>query len=348
MIVKHMEENDILNKYIIYPEENDGFKIPFVMLIPKGENISQTFAVQLETPPVFESQSLDEIYSKLANARTYNFFLKGNKVPTIIPLLPRFDDYYIPFFPKSVYENRTELLPSFLTEEEKKMFENVDEQVANMIRKAKEVFNSLGCEVEDKALVCGYSASSKFASLFAYLHPDVVKAVIAGGTTGLTVKPVKEIGGRKIEFPLGICGLPEHLDEYRNIPQFYYIGSNDENDPALCKCEFSKERDANGNKKPLLDENGKVLNPILTEDGKYQALYKEQYSDDEVDTIYRLFGHTPQERFITTEKIYNSLGINATFRMYDGDHITVIRNEEMRKDLNSFINDIILTKDKEK
>jgi hypothetical protein len=111
---------------------------------------------------------------------------------------------------------------------------HLDEQLLAMIEDAQARF---GLEPKDAAaLMVGFSASGRFANRFAFLHPERVLAVAAGGC-GSIMLPLAELGGRPLPYPLGLADFKEitgrefDRETFLRIPQLYYVGGQDKNDP---------------------------------------------------------------------------------------------------------------------
>ena len=56
--------------------------------------------------------------------------------------------------------------------------------------------------------------------------------------------------------------------------------------------------------------------------------YKENYTLQEIEQIHSLLGTNPQTRFVNNEKIYTSLGINAIFKRFPGNHKSVTKKHD--------------------
>ena len=62
---------------------------------------------------------------------------------------------------------------------------------------------------------------------------------IYGGNIGLRIFQLSENKGQKPEYPLGVANLPNFdYEAFCSIPQLYYIGTEDYNDPVLSKPKF--------------------------------------------------------------------------------------------------------------
>lgn len=211
---------------------------------------------------------------------------------------------------------------------------DIPTQVMNMIESAKLFLQSLGINVDEKIVVEGYSAGSKFANCFTAIHPEIVKACICGGNSGLGILPITEYKGQQLNYPLGVADIPYFdYDTFCQIPQLYYIGTEDYNDPAMPKTTYKVDSDGNymldtnGNRIPQTNEKGMIV-PLLDETGKMQPRYAENYTQNEFEIIQQLLGENPQTRFTNNEEVYLSLGINATFQRFPGYHNSVTQNHD--------------------
>ena len=346
MNLKEIEtiEREYTTSYVIEPNEELGFLLPFVVIIPKDE-VCNHVGLSLPTPMTSNDNMSDTLEKLKQKSGMSNKFFKL-KMPIIYPLIPRFKNYYTSLYSSDVFNNNLNKIDnSNLTDEDKKRLIDIHKQIYNMVKYGITFLREMGIDVKDKVVVDGYSATGKFANLFTALHPDIVSACISGASAGLLLRPIKEIDGRPINFPLGINDVDINFEEFSHVPQFYYQGLDDFNDAALCKCELEDETDKLGNPIAKRDENGHPI-PILI-DGFYSSFDRECYKGQEIDIIYKYFGQNPQERFLDAEKYYREMGANATFKMYKGDHITICQSEEVANDIENFIKENVLELDKQ-
>lgn len=292
------------------------------------------------------------------------------KMPVLTPLFPRVAGYYTHALGSKVYhndvssliedqKNRTNKEKLTMDEIEKIRIQCMDmpEQLVNMLKVSKEFLDTKEIQVDDKIIIEGYSAGSKFANGFTALHPEVVKALVCGGNSGFGILPIKGLDGQTLNFPLGVADVPEFdEEEFKQIPQLYYIGTEDYNDPAMYKCYFKEDKEGNritdedGNYISVTDEKGNII-PILDDNGKIQPRYKANYTQDELIKIHTLLGTNPQTRFDNNEKMYKALGVNATFRRFPGTHKSVTNKHNgsyvyTNECIKDFIRDV-LEKEKE-
>ena len=133
----------------------------------------------------------------------------------------------------------------------------------------------------------------------------MVKACISGGTSGLGILPISQLNGEKLNFPLGVANVPNfNAEAFKSIPQYYYIGNQDYNDPAMVS---DKSKDSQG---------------------ELQPRYKENYTPHEITQIQTQLGKNPQERFDNNQRMYAQLGVNAKFQKFNGDHNSVTQQKD--------------------
>lgn len=336
--------------YLIPPNPEEGYNCGYSIFVPKNCEQNTTLIMHScntgNNVPVHLEEAND-----IAKKSTYErpnpgmWFGYDLNMPVIIPLIPRVQGYYTQALGSKVLHNDISTLiadqerrseEEKLSEQEIRMIQeqcrDIPSQVANMIKSSKLFLQNLGINIDDKVIAEGYSAGSKFANCFTALHPELVKACICGGNSGLGILPIPEYKGQKLDFPLGVADLPNFdYEAFCQIPQLYYIGTEDYNDPAMYKCEFKKDaggeflRDEEKRLIPITDESGRII-PVLDNNGRLQPRYPENYTQQEIEQIHYLLGENPQIRFTNNETIYTSLGINATFQRFPGTHNTVTQN----------------------
>ena len=161
----------------------------------------------------------------------------------------------------------------------------VDLQLTRMIDDVKNICAGWGIDLEPKVLLNGFSASGNFGNRFTALHPDLVHAVVSGGVAGNPILPIDTIGEERLIYPVGIADLSEltgtsfNLQQYKTIPQFIFMGSDDTNDPLQSR-HF--------------------------------------WGDAERRIITMKMGTNMKERFEFAENVYKEQGINAIFKIYSG------------------------------
>ncbi len=345
-----------------------GINFPFQVYIPNNIHNNCDLIVTGRTPMEHNNQTLEENI-EFAKAMNFSYISRGLSFkygnPMLLPIFPRCYGIQTTSLGYLSYHNDYHEALKWIDrgwlnfhKEELHRFDNLDEQLLHMIDYTLEFIKEQGYEVDERVVMNGYSAASKLASRFSLLHPTRVKTVFAGGFGGLTCLPQEKYNGWDLTYPLGISDVPNfNLEEFKKIKQYYYMGSEDYNDSSLPHCQMQIDhfdesgepvyaKDQDGNKIPLKDDNGKML-LILDENGNMTAEYGEAYySNYQINAINKGISDDVQERFDIMKNIYESLGIDATFVKYPGNHITVNDNDSLYDDVFAFYEKNILNKDK--
>ena len=347
MTLKNLESTKLdFNDYFIYivsSNKEKGFNFPYILVLPKQANEISTIVVDNKTPSAstlsYKETIEKEFIDNMRVSKMANVILEEFNEPILIPIIPRFKGFYTTALGSNVRNNNMmnlieEIKNGNVLMDPKDLEKLIDipKQYNNVIMDAKNFLrNHLHLNVNDKVIQIGYSAASKLASNYTELYPENVECLIAGGTTGLGIRPLKEYN-----YPLGIRNISNYdADASKSVKRFFFIGRKDENDPALCNCIFDEKRDVNGNLKPKLTEDGNII-PIL-KDNKYIAVNKDCYTDEEVDIIHRKFGSRINNRFKNYVDSLNRFGYNITAKVYDGDHMSVQENKDVYSDITSFL-----------
>lgn len=344
---------DIKGKvYIMSPNPEKGFKCGYSLFVP--------YMCQPDTTLLVHSCNTGGAgvtNGKLDRTKTVIHLSEGNeaaklstielnpgmwfgsdlKMPVLTPLIPRVQGYYTQALGSKVFENDVSTLiednkdrpiEKQLSEQEIKQIQeqcrDLPSQLVSIISESKGVLEQLGIKVDNKVIMEGYSAGSLFANCFTALHPEIVKACISGGTSGLGILPISQLNEETLNFPLGVANVPNfNVKAFKAIPQYYYIGNQDYNDPAMVS---DKSKDSQI---------------------ELQPRYKENYTPHEIMQIHTQLGRNSQERFDNNQKMYAQLGVNAKFQKFNGDHKSVtqqrdsngnfITNESVKK----FIKEVI-------
>lgn len=155
------------------------------------------------------------------------------------------------------------------------------------------VIQEAGLAVDERVLMMGFSSPGMFSHRFAMLHPDRVKAVWLGGEAPAPL-PAAGLDGQPLNYPVGmrdiqeLTGEPFDFETFRTIPHFVCVGENDVNP----------------------DNDTTTYTDIFTEE---QRLF-----------IRSHFGATNPERIRFFYEYLVSVGVPATFRLYEniGHEIT--------------------------
>lgn len=320
-------------KIIKFENINDKIKLPFLLCIPKTMKNECSLMLNGITPDIKTtkidkdgneiygdcsySNSLEEALNVGTNMYFSPLYKKisleyGN--PILIPIIPRCMALYTGFLGYDVYhENFEKAIQGYkegwsgFNENDLEKFRNLDKQICYMIDYSINYLKEFGMQMDDKVVATGYSASSKFVNYFSALHPEKVKMIIGGATGGLCIIP-----NLQYDYPLGFKDIgKEKLKLFKEIPQFYYIGDDDQNDPSKPALDFKK------------DEYGNYR----LRDGGY-------YSLEQTHIIHDKISSDVQKRFDINQELYYSLGVNCLFKKYKGDH--QINDEQLEFDMFDF------------
>lgn len=258
-----------------------GFFYPYYLFLPDNmeQHTDLVFIIEPNNSG-FASDVIQEHSDKaarIASADFYtgNFISRNLKYPLLVPVFPR---------PESDWKIYTHALDRDVMLQNGNELERLDLQLISMFRDAGEMLEEKGFMVNEKFLMTGFSASGTFINRFSLLHPEQLLGYAAGGVNGLLMLPVPVIGGKKLNFPLGvndfveITGKDFNFGEFRTVPQLLYMGETDTNDA------------------------------IPYEDG---------YDIEERELVFELLGEQMMpQRWNNCMDIYKEEGINATFRTY--------------------------------
>lgn len=269
----------------------------------------------------------------------------------IIPFISRFKKFRPNFLGRDCFNNDFKEFEDSIFKDYLYKYENLADQHKAIMEYAIKYLKGQGINEDSKLIICGYSEGAKFASHFALLHPEIIKAIIVGGTEGVISIPVSNIDGYEFIYSTGIADIANFdFNSFKNISFFYYMGDKDKSDSAIPNFEtyhYTNDdgkdcvlKDKCGNETPFIDENG-MQKFILDNDGNYTAKFS-LFIDQEVNAINKALGTITQDRFQKQESIYNSLGLNAIFRLYPGNHRTIFDNKNIIfGDVDKFIEEYV-------
>ena len=331
-----------------------GFHFPFKIVVPKKLNDCPelVYACNLPGDRSESCSAFDELVQYAKNdfgsidPMLVHLCLE-NGYPMLVPAVPRFEDFRPNFLGRDCFHNDFRKAENSVFKDFLPLYENLADQHKAMMEYGIKCLKEKGIQVDDRVILCGYSEGSKFASHFALLHPEIIKAVIGGGTGGTISMPISNRDGHEFVYPTGIADVPNFdFVSFKNIAFFYYMGDADKSDSAIPNFEIYRYknedgedcilRDECGNATPFINENG-VQRFLLDRDGNYTARFN-LFSDQEVNAINKVLGTVTQDRFRKQEAIYGELGLNAIFKLYPGNHRTLFNNRTVLfEDVDRFI-----------
>ena len=266
---------EYFDKRITYiePNEEKGFSCGYAIYIPDGCDKDTTIMVY-STNTGHAKNTLDEAILDVKAKNVMNDAIKEiatlSKTPLLIPLIPRVKGYDTHMLTSYVMNNDFDSINKNggnFTKEEldsiKEKLNNIPDQLVNMIKDSKKVLKSKNINVDDQVIMYGYSAGSKFANRFTNMHPELVKGLVIGGTTGI-----------------------EELDKL-NIPVFVGNGGKDINNPFEIVGNDVKYKETG-----TYEEAKNIESKYGSFEGRFQRR-KEQFRNREniEYNIYKDYGH---------------------------------------------------------
>lgn len=294
---EHTSKDDDRKDYTIYhvkANEIEGCNFDCMVTIPVNLKNNARIVVKTHntgSPSQNESQSIEENMQRAEGPIDGSYqYIKDENAILIVPLIiQKSSGEYYQHLTRGALLDRT---PGY---------ERVDIQIINAINSIKnELLNEDGIQTEKKIDLVGFSAAGGFAQRFMLLHPEIVRAVYAGGAMDGIPLPIDELNGRILHYPLGIADYEEITGHKFNMEAFRQI--------AIRFSYGEKEREVLNNH--YFDEEG---NPV----SNFDMSYIRSITPEEDGIIMReVIGKTPEERFKKTIKIYKSLGIDIETEIY--------------------------------
>jgi hypothetical protein len=263
-----------------------GFQYPYLLRVhPKIDEAAPTY---LLVEPNNSGHLTESLKHDIAESTTQAETGVGSDVsrrlgvPILVPVFPRSGEIYTHIL------NRRALLATAPE------LHRVDLQLLAMISDARHRLAKQGIQIQEKILLTGFSSSGAFVNRFTALHPEVVKAVAAGGVNGMLILSMDRIGTVCLPFPLGtadfasILNRPFQVDAWRRVPQFIYMGACDANDAVPSVDAYTEAQ-----RKIIYEYLGERMQPDRWE--KCQSLYREAGATVTFRT-YPCIGHETNER----------------------------------------------------
>lgn len=283
----------------IEAQPDKGFAYPYYLFIPASlreesakDKVHSLLVIPNNTGTGSDDLSVHEQNVKQKIAQVGFVFGKLN-VPVLMPVFPR---------PKTDWKIYTHALDrdSFLTE--KTEYKRFDLQLVAMIKNVRERLAKENLKIDEKVLLYGYSAAGMFSNRFAFLHPDMTKAVAIGSPGGWAIAPSQKFKDKTLRYPIGtddfktVAGAHFDLKSLQNIHFFIFMGDKDENDSLV---------------------------------------FSDGYEEEDKNLVFELFGNTPLERWEINQKLYMDAKLNAEFKLYPNTPHKVI--PEMLTDVLAFL-----------
>lgn len=293
------EEPEVI-EYVSFSEElikveadpAKGFYFPYYLYVP-NLHIPEDHCIYLlviTNNTVIGHEDLqvhDDAARKKVVSGKGNLFARRLGVPLLVPV-----------FPRQWGLACTQALLRHTLVERSGPLARADLQLIAMIRDAHSILENLGFNMQKQILMNGFSTSAQAALRFTLLHPNMVKAVAAGGMSSLLVLPVEEWAGERLRYCIGIADLEEltgivfDMDAFKEVDKFFYMGATDDKEANDITIHPTFERkDAE-----LIWKITDKYMPARWE--KYQQIYKEIDIPTQFVT-YEGVGHTITNEMIT-------------------------------------------------
>lgn len=270
------------NLILVEADEKKGFNYPYLLFIPDSIPDRKEHLLIVEpNNSGFASDDLEKHMEKARRTVSIDFYM-GNYIarklhyPLLVPVFPR---------PETDWKIYTHALDRDVILQKNNPLERIDLQLIRMIDDARDTLQKMGYPTQDKVLLTGFSASGTFVNRFSLIHPEKVFALAAGGLNGILMLPADELGGNKLNYPLGTNDFNDLFSEsfdsagFSQVPQYLFMGRNDDNDA------------------------------VLFDDG---------YDPSERETVFKSLGEKMQpERWNACSDIYKLKSINAIIVTYD-------------------------------
>lgn len=284
---------------LIPADPEKGFNFSYFLFLPEEGLNSNPITIIIEPnntgfPSNNYNEHIDAAKSQARSSQIGNFLSHKLRYPLLVPVFPR---------PKENWKVYTHALDRDALLQKGNSIERLDLQLIAMFQDAKKKLGQMGYASEDKFIMTGFSACASFINRFATIHPQMVKTYVAGGLNGMLILPVSEIEGKTLPYPLGINDLQtltgQQFDSisFKKIPQFLFMGEEDDNDAAN---------------------------------------YDDAYDNSEREIIYKILGEKMlPDRWNFCIASYQKHNINITARLYPktGHEIT----REIQDDILSFM-----------
>lgn len=226
---------------LIEPEPTAGFRFPYFLHVPETYDGERPILVE-PTNTGYPSDDLTdhrETARKRAEGGTSRRIADRLDVPYLHPIFPR------PAEEPVDWTHYTHALCARTMRIDDGPLERIDRQTLAMIDDARE---RIGGEPPRDVLLDGFSASGSFANRLTALHPDRVRATSAGGVNGMVTLPIRSVPTPErvgfaaelpASYPVGVADVADLTGRsfdaggFRETPQFYYLGADDDHDSLL-------------------------------------------------------------------------------------------------------------------
>ena len=284
----------------VEPNPTKGFHWAYYLVTPNFSSGSSTILVIPNNTGTVDDDPVVHDDAARKKASDWSGFAENLHSPLIVPTFPR------PYSNWWIYTHALDR-DTLLTDINE--LERIDLQLIAMIEDAREILESRNIITDEKVYMMGFSAAGQFTSRFTILHPDKIKAA-AIGAPGYPIVPVPSWEGENLRYCVGtydlydVSGKAFDLETFRKIPLYFFVGSQDTNDPVD---------------------------------------YNDGFDQEDKDLINNLFGPSVILRWPKIQEVYNSVGSDSSFVMYNG--VGHGFTSDMIDDVYSFFKSVRTTQD---
>jgi dienelactone hydrolase len=259
-----------------------GFQFPYLLVPPLDAHRASPPFLLVETNNTGIVSDNFEVHRQaahvIASVSSVGHYVAARlNVPFLVPIFPR---------PASLPLTYTHALDRDTLLISDGPLRRLDLQLIAMIDDARTRLAARGWVVGAQVLASGFSASGSFANRFALLHPDRVRGVACGGINGILTLPLSSSAGIDLPYPIGVGDLSKlvgatlSVETWRRVPQFVYMGADDDNDAVA---------------------------------------FDDAYPPEQRRLVHQLLGARMQpDRWAAVQALYRASGANVRFRTYPG------------------------------
>jgi len=217
-----------------------GFDFPYYLFVPDAIDKNEEAYLLVEPNNTGTTSDDFEVHRQkaLSLANDYPRLLATElHVPLLVPVFPR---------PQTGWQTYTHSLDRDTVEINDGPLKRLDLQLAAMIDHATGRLRANGFKIKDQVFMDGFSASAKFCIRFAFLHPERVKALAAGGVNALPTLPLVSRNGQVVPFPIGVADIERFTGRtydakaHQAVAQYIYMGYLDRNDTLPSRDAWSE------------------------------------------------------------------------------------------------------------
>lgn len=268
---------------LVEKDGSKGFNYPYYLFIPVelSENQKKYLIVEPNNSGIVTDDFEEHMERAKSNAISKyflgNYTSRKLGLPLLVPVFPR---------AKATSKMYTHSLDRDVVLQKENELERIDLQLLAMVKDAKQRLQQKGISVAPRFIMTGFSASGNFVNRFTLIHPEKVKAVVAGGVNGILMLPFSEENGQRLTYPAGTDDFRDLFGKrfdpaaFKETPQFYFMGALDDNDALP---------------------------------------YSDAYDEPERAAIEIVLGKKMQPaRWQMAKELYQREGVNAQIRTYEG------------------------------